>query len=152
MHKFFKVALNYAWMDGDLHKPTLFYWNFNNDYLQPYQQDLHVWGSTQMGQYWGRRGEPVIIFFLIIIQIQIQILTLLRCRSLATSPLSAIPSLVLVSLRDRKNLLLSGKGRCQKKTGKCGNFSHVGDPPSPRLGMSCFWEKKNYGLFCILGP
>ena len=29
-----------------------------------------------------------------------------------------------------------------QKTGKCGNFSQVGDPPPPRLGTPCLWEKK----------
>ena len=45
-----------------------------------------------------------------------------------------------------------GKGRLPpKKTGKCGNFSQVEDPPPPCLGMTRLFEKKNHGLFCILG-
>ena len=40
----------------------------------------------------------------------------------------------------------------KKKTGKCGNFSQVGDsPPSPLFGNDTFVKKK-YGLFCISGP
>ena len=36
----------------------------------------------------------------------------------------------------------------KKKTGKCGNFSQVMDPPPPVWECHVFWEK-NYGLFCI---
>ena len=37
------------------------------------------------------------------------------------------------------------KGRSQKKkTGKCGNFSQMGDPPPPPcLGMKCFFLEKS---------
>ena len=37
----------------------------------------------------------------------------------------------------------------QKKTGFFGNFSQMSDPPP--FGNPCF-QKKKYGLFCILGP
>ena len=45
----------------------------------------------------------------------------------------------------------------RKKSGKMWEFfpsrkPHPSPLPSPRLGMSCFWGEKNYGLFCILGP
>ena len=46
------------------------------------------------------------------------------------------------------------KGRSpNKKTGKCGNFSQVGDPPPPPpcLGMTRLFEEKNHVFFCILG-
>ena len=39
----------------------------------------------------------------------------------------------------------------EKKTGKRGIFSQVGDPP-PVWECHVFEKKKNYGLFCILGP
>ena len=44
----------------------------------------------------------------------------------------------------------TNKGRSQNKiTGLFGNFSQMADPP-PLLGTP--YSKKNYRLFCILGP
>ena len=40
------------------------------------------------------------------------------------------------------------KGRSPiKKTGKCGNFSQVGNPPSPLFGNDMFFFKKKYFFF-----
>ena len=49
---------------------------------------------------------------------------------------------VLLDFQKRSKIsfaIVEDKGRCQKKTGKCGNFSQVGDPPPPPpcLGMTC---------------
>ena len=39
---------------------------------------------------------------------------------------------------------------CQKKTGKCGNFSQVGDPPLPPVWEPHVCEKKNMVYFAFL--
>ena len=45
----------------------------------------------------------------------------------------------LLKIRLSSSTPCSGKLPPKKKTGKCGNFSQVGDPPpSPLLGMTCF--------------
>ena len=52
-----------------------------------------------------------------------------------------------IRLEDKYN-----KGRCQKKTREnVGIFPKWGTPPPPCLGMTRLFEKKNHGLFCILG-
>ena len=44
------------------------------------------------------------------------------------------------------------KGRLQKKQREnVGIFPKSGTPPPPCLGMTRLFEKKNHGLFCILG-
>ena len=40
---------------------------------------------------------------------------------------------------------------CQKKRENVGIFPKSGTPPPPCLGMTRLFEKKNHGLFCILG-
>ena len=53
----------------------------------------------------------------------------------------------------KKNGLVQLRDVVQKKPGTCGNFSQVGDPhPLPPVWECHVFERKNYGLFCILGP
>ena len=44
------------------------------------------------------------------------------------------------------------KGQLPQKNGKMWEFFPSGGPPSPLFGNDMFFLKKNYGLFCILGP